>query len=399
VSGTEKKKSNLRKNSYQCHIMAQSKALGKLEIGLQMGTTDGRNENLPPNFFFKTYLDIAQIKFSFGEYLDALDFFQHAKKINDSDVEVLMGIGTCLQKMGLLDDAFGQYVKVLEIDPRHPNAKLNTGAIYHERGEIERAIEIYKSCLASLNIHEPTYERSKVMIMNNLGAAYISGGQVDSGVAILEQIMEINPDIPDVLVNLGSFYNEEGSIEKGNEHLQRAIVLLGGVGSGNGNYNDNNGQQGVLSGVSAGLMIRQRIALPPIQLDLPTTTATRLNFENGVAELAYELISKLPNSNKIIDPVNAVERIHFYLVYHCIGNDRQTQLLVNQMYSHAFLVGAGVGAGVGVGAGAGAGAGAGQPLHLARKKEKHEKIRIGFVSKFFGGERGYIYFARTLTLT
>jgi len=52
-----------------------------------------------------------------------------------------------------------------------------------------------------------------------------------------------------------------------------------------------------------------------------------------------------------------------------------------------------------VGAGAGAGAGAGQPLHLARKKEKHEKIRIGFVSKFFGGERGYIYFARTLTLT
>ena len=59
------------------------------------------------------------------------------------------------------------------------------------------------------------------MIMNNLGAAFISSNKPDRGVAILEEIMTINSDIPDVLINLGSFYNEEGHIVKGNSFLQR----------------------------------------------------------------------------------------------------------------------------------------------------------------------------------
>ena len=132
--------------------------------------------------------------------------------------------------------------------------------------------------------------------------------------------------------------------------------------------------------VDVGLKIRKAISLPPVMGNNDEVLQNYNEFLEKVANLALETINLDP-AIKIIDPVQTIERIHFYLVYMGSKFDRVSQRLVNELYTNSLVnfdradlvndnksdpnI-------------------SNSPNNL---NTPNKKIKIGFVSKFFGGKK------------
>ena len=125
-------------------------------------------------------------------------------------------------------------------------------------------------------------------------------------------------------------------------------------------------------GREIGLLARRAISLPPVSTSKVSSESVHSDFLDRVSMLAYNSVFEVPESQKILDPVNSVERVHFYLPYMGRGDDRQTQILVNLMYAATTA----------------ADTRSAVPYSDTTKQTPHtlEPLRVGFVSKFFGGE-------------
>ena len=305
-----------------------------------------RDQGQQQQLDIKTVLDIGQIYFDLGQYASSLSWYSRIEPSVDISspffVPLTLGLGTSLHRLGRLDSAEEAYRAALNVDPNHPNAMLNLGAVYHERGEITEAISLYSSCLVAMDRLSESEQAQidsfqRIMILNNLGAAYIAGDDGDEGRRILEDILSsrIFPPSPsddveivDVLLNLGGYYMEEGLLDSGREIFDRALQAVKFA---------NDGVE--YTRRSLGLMIRSAIALPPVMTSLEVSRVSRAAFDLRVLDVASGLLDNLRSDDeeKITDVVGAVERVHFYLVYLAAagGRDRQTQRLVNEMYQLA----------------------------------------------------------------
>ena len=88
---------------------------------------------------------------------------------------------------------------------------------------------------------------------------------------------------------------------------------------------------------SVGILIRKAIALPPVSTSSSPPSSTIIaNLQDRVSEVAlHSLISLSNRHDKIIDPVQSVERVQFYLPYFGADDDRDTQVMIDLMYQYA----------------------------------------------------------------
>ena len=298
----------------------------------------------------KATKELAKVMHDAQNFEASSSYYAAALSRDAGDVESLMGLGTSLQRLGDLSGALQKYEVALSIDPSNKHALMNIGVIRHSTGDMDSAIDIYRRCLE--------HDESDVYVLNNLGAALVTIGNVDEGVQIFDQAMAIDPNIPSVLINLGTHYNNDGNLADGNSFLQKAFDIT----------LSNSGRKDV------GLLIRQAIALPPVPSAAASPSETVDSFLTKIADVALYSLSEVPESSKMLDPVSSIERVHFYLPYLGQPNDRISQTLINQMYRAACrkdLI----------------------ALHPRISSSRlpwplpsppTRKLRIGFISKFFG---------------
>ncbi|CAN0102883.1 unnamed protein product, partial [Ectocarpus sp. 13 AM-2016] len=59
--------------------------------------------------------------------------------------------------------------------------------------------------------------------LNNLGVALLALGQQDEGLSMLEKSFELDPFEPDVLVNLGIHWQEDGDLDRARSFYTRQV--------------------------------------------------------------------------------------------------------------------------------------------------------------------------------
>ncbi|GMH90681.1 hypothetical protein TL16_g11839 [Triparma laevis f. inornata] len=338
--------------NYACLLMdtSPSEALTYFSLTIQ-------NPESTPSQKVNSLKDSANIHYHSGDFTSAFELFNTANSYSPDDIEILMGLGTSSQRLGLLDVSLQYYQETLSISPDHSNANMNIGVLLHETGDLHGAIRLYRYCLDGLNPNLST----KVTLMNNLGAALMSSGKPDEGVAVLTRALQFDPSNVNLLINLSMYHNEDGNLSLGREMLDNALDFK---------YE----QTGV---VDVGLKIRKAISLPPVMGNNDEVLQNYNEFLEKVANLALETINLDP-AIKIIDPVQTIERIHFYLVYMGSKFDRVSQRLANELYTNSLVnfdradlvndnksdpnI-------------------SNSPNNL---NNPNKKIKIGFVSKFFG---------------
>jgi len=86
---------------------------------------------------------------------------------------------------GSSDKAIEEYKKVLELDPKYPEAHYNIGVILYYQGKIDDAIEEF---LQEIDIN-PLFSD----VHYNLALAYYRKGELDKALSKLNETLKLNP--------------------------------------------------------------------------------------------------------------------------------------------------------------------------------------------------------------
>jgi tetratricopeptide (TPR) repeat protein len=121
---------------------------------------------------------------------------------------------------GNLSEAEGLYRRVLQAEPRNPDALHLLGVIAHQVGRNEAAIDLIRSALGE----RPTMAAAHC----NLGAALQATGQLDQAVASFRRALQLKPDYVEAYNNLGNALQNQGMLAEAVAVLQQALRLRPG---------------------------------------------------------------------------------------------------------------------------------------------------------------------------
>lgn len=111
---------------------------------------------------------------------------------------IWFNLGVALSNLGELDGAEQAYLRVLELDPAFPQARLNLGLLHERRGRPDAAVEAWRWVVDQLPRDE-TNRPFVVMALNNLGRLLESRKQLDSALDYLTQSLQLDPQQPDAI--------------------------------------------------------------------------------------------------------------------------------------------------------------------------------------------------------
>jgi Tfp pilus assembly protein PilF len=97
----------------------------------------------------------------------------------------LYNLAVSYRKSGNDNDALAGYERLLQIDTTHYKAMINCGSIYMERGQVQRARELFESAVAVRD----GYWNAHL----SLAEAYLEEGELDSALRHAERADTLRP--------------------------------------------------------------------------------------------------------------------------------------------------------------------------------------------------------------
>jgi transcriptional regulator with PAS, ATPase and Fis domain len=200
--------------------------------------------------------DMGHAAFHLQDFNTALESYEKALKIHPNLLDVHFNKGLIHMKRGHVNDAMHSFLEALNF--LHPltsgsyylglfhtkeslslQCHMNLGALYKERGELERALEQYRSvveanprnvlamgslgdCLMALERFEEAIKiyrkalkslpegEEKLNLQNDLGIGYFKKGELEKAINEFKSVLKQNPDHVNAIYNLGQVYYHEG---------------------------------------------------------------------------------------------------------------------------------------------------------------------------------------------
>ena len=152
----------------------------------------------------EAHVALALVKiFSEWDWVGAEEEFQRALVLNPGSAWTRFVYGFHLSLLGRLDEAIAALEGAQQIDPLAVNNwNPDLGAIHELRGEHELAVTYWRyAAELNPNAHGPK---------NQLGTSLCREGEVEEGIALLEQARSLSPDDPFMVADLAYCYAISG---------------------------------------------------------------------------------------------------------------------------------------------------------------------------------------------
>ncbi|HET8706931.1 MAG TPA: tetratricopeptide repeat protein [Pseudomonadales bacterium] len=149
---------------------------------------------------------------------DTLEAEQHNEEIiQELTLEQLFSVAQQLHRKGFLNDAEPLYQRILDAYPEQADSLHFLGLLQYQRGEKQAGLD---SVLRSieLNPDHPGW-------LNNLGNIHLEMQQFDEATAAFRRALELNPDHPEAYGNFGALLKAKGLYEEAEKTYLRAIEL------------------------------------------------------------------------------------------------------------------------------------------------------------------------------
>ena len=321
----------------QYHVIASSN-LGS--IFEQQGFLDAAQESYQEALSLKP--DYAEAHYNLGNvfkkqgFLEAaIESYQQALKIQPEIAQAHNNLGTVLQQQGFLEAAVKSYQRALELQPNYAQAHHNLGNVFRQQGFLEAAVQSYQQALNC----KPNYTQAH----HNLGNVLKLQGKLEAALKSYQQAVNLNPNFTEAYQNLGNTLYEQGNLEDAIASYQQVLRL-----------------QPDFAPAEFGIAIGQ---LPIIYSSSAEIDIKRNNYQQHLEHLAqsYKQAFFKPET---ADAVGTLQP--FYLAYQG-RNDRDLQQIYGEMI---------------VGLMSSRYPQWSQVIPLPNL-QANEKIRIGFVSRFF----------------
>jgi len=160
-----------------------------------------------------SYLHLNNYEAAIGVYEDAL-------KINPAMPDIMYNLAYAYQTGGYYEKALQEYEKVLKADKKRQISKqvyLNMGSIYDEKGELDKAVRIYKRGLA--------LDPENADIRFNLALTLMKKGSLTEALKQLQKTISIRRDDPDVYLTMGNIYYDLKKYDQAKKNFEKSIAL------------------------------------------------------------------------------------------------------------------------------------------------------------------------------
>ncbi|MFC7514230.1 tetratricopeptide repeat protein [Herbaspirillum sp. GCM10030257] len=210
---------------------------------------------------------------------------------------------------GRLNQAEELYRQIVCIQPSHADALHLLGAIAHQHGDYQRAIDLIEKAIA-IKPTAPMY--------NNLALAIKGSGHLEKAVEYLQQSLSLDPNQPDAYNNLGVALKAQGKMAKAMECYLQALMLDADHSGAYCNLGTAAYEQGHL--LEAAECLERAIALNP-------------NDEAA----HYNLGNVRRDQNKIDDAIQCYQKSLALNPMHAVGYNNLGNLIRDQGYSESAI--------------------------------------------------------------
>jgi predicted O-linked N-acetylglucosamine transferase (SPINDLY family) len=119
---------------------------------------------------------------------------------------------------GRLPQAETLYQKILQVEPKHPEALHLLGVIAHQTGRNETAVELIGKAI-KVDPSIPYY-------YSNLGSALQAQGKLEAAADSYRHALKLKPDYAEAHNNLGTALKEQDLMEAAVEHYLKALTIM-----------------------------------------------------------------------------------------------------------------------------------------------------------------------------
>jgi protein O-GlcNAc transferase len=271
---------------------------------------------------------------------EALAAMQRALALNPKSPSALNNLATIARNKGDLEGALQHAVNALGANPNFADAYFTLGSILIASLDYQKAIIAYEKGAAL----KPASRTALTELANAYAMAGAHAGIVDT----MRRILKIDPADARAHMYLGITQMERGFYDEA-EHAFRASLDI---------IDD------------AAVRIRHALSIPPILGSAEELKEVREKLDARLDELMQQ-------SGFIADPYSEQLGTNFFLAYHGLNN-RVTQSKIARLYrqyapSLNFVA-----------------------PHCSRPREKKDRIRVGFISKFIYRHSVAIAFSRVI---
>lgn len=159
--------------------------------------------------------DLGDFQFDLQDFLTASMSYQRALDEEDHNARALRGKGLSLHAMGAGSEAVYYYVSLLQQDPKDVDVMLNLALVLIWSGRFDDAEERIAEAEAVTPDSPDVLEvRSEL--------AY-TRGDIDEGIAILEEVVERFPERCEPKRVLGTYLHTVGRMEEAGRHFEMAL--------------------------------------------------------------------------------------------------------------------------------------------------------------------------------
>ena len=228
--------------------------------------------------------------------ISALNYFKDSKRLH-----FLVALSKHHQNK--LDDAIDWYEKAILLESMSDQRTITNYHIYSSLGAANQA-------LGRTNVSEFYYQKcmpfheNDAGIRNNYGALLGTMGRKEEEMLLLQEALLIDPYMEMALTNLGGYFQDEGDLNKATDYFNQAIVVTNKKNT---------------------LKLRIILMLSPVSESWEAMIIQRNNLEKNLLEFILTKLTDMSTPQYELDA--SLDRIHFYLVYHGL-NDRYLQELI-----------------------------------------------------------------------
>ncbi len=165
-------------------------------------------------------LDTALQHLMRGELNEAEVIYRRVLEKEPRNPDAYHFLGIAAYQSGRFPEAVDLITRAVAIDRSNPAFFCNLGLAYAGLRDYESAVTQYRE---ALRIHAPYPEAH-----NNLGNAYKELGRFEEAVEAYRKALSLAPGSPETLYNLGAICQEEGKADEAMECYEKALVLLPG---------------------------------------------------------------------------------------------------------------------------------------------------------------------------
>ncbi len=297
-----------------------------------------------------------------GQLEEANALYQNVLSVNPNNSDALHSLGLIAYQEARFDDA----IELINNSVKNAlkSGKIDTlteayyflGLTYHEKGQLEQAIEFFTKTIQNNNRYANAYAM--------MARTYAVMGEVKKAISLYEKSCALHPNSPVIWSNLANNYYFVREYAKAQKAYERALHLdptltvarktLGNLYALDGQYAKamEAFQRAFSEAPSGGLCIEMATILPYLYESEGELTQYRQQYmENLVALLKSDL--------KMQDPLKELQApVNFFLAYQG-ENDRDINEGLGQLFSNAIN------------------------LRPYIDHKPHEKIRVGFISRLF----------------